>query len=209
MRIGEGLAHAIGWAAMASVAALIGFCGVRRAPIRLFGWSTPLPNARQALAQVGVAVADLACASGALFVLVPDTAPALLPAFVLAYALGIVATALSHVPGGVGVFEAVLIAALPGDRTAMLAALLVYRLVYYLLPLAAGIVLLAWHEGARRRRWRGRLARRVGTVARGVAPLASSAATFLGGAMLLLSGSLGLRGSSAAVYAKGTRSSLD
>jgi phosphatidylglycerol lysyltransferase len=95
----------------------------------------------------------------------------------------------THVPGGLGVFEAVVLAVAPGDRAHLFAGLIVYRLVYYLLPLALAALLLAWREGARSRRV-ARLVGGVQSVATGLSPLLLASATFLGGGMLLLSGSL-------------------
>ncbi|WP_430635968.1 hypothetical protein [Sphingomonas hankookensis] len=175
---------------VALTVALFGACAVVRAPVRLFGFTLPLPGPALLLMQIAIALADIACASAALFVLIPGAAPALLPAFVLAYTLGIVAAVVTHVPGGIGVFEAVVLAVVPMDRATLFAALIAYRLLYYLLPLGLGILVLAWHEGARQRRRSVRFLSGVRAVATGVAPLALSAATFLGGAMLLLSGSL-------------------
>jgi len=110
-----------------------------------------------------------------------------LPSAVLAYALGIIAALISHVPGGIGVFEAVALATIPVDRPALAAALIAYRLLYYLLPLALGIVVLALHEGRQRRL--GRAIAGVRRIASDLAPLLMSAASFMGGALLLLSGS--------------------
>nr|WP_272213318.1 hypothetical protein [Marinicella sp. W31]MDC2879265.1 hypothetical protein [Marinicella sp. W31] len=56
---------------------------------------------------------------------------------------------LSHVPGGVGVFEAVILGAFAtvSDQAAgIAAALLVYRIIYYLLPLLAGVLILVGVE---------------------------------------------------------------
>lgn len=80
---------------------------------------------------------EMAAAIGSLYVLLPAGAAPPLAAFVLvcvgAMLLGIV----SHAPGGVGVFEAAILAALPGARHAEgLVALLLYRLLYNLLPFA-------------------------------------------------------------------------
>jgi phosphatidylglycerol lysyltransferase len=184
------LAHLIGAAILLLAAALVLLCGRARGPLRIRRFTLPLPTAGQALAQIGVAALDTAAAAAALFVLVPDAAPALLPAFILAYALGIVVAVLAHVPGGIGVFEAVVLAVLPGDRSAAFAALIAYRLIYYLLPLGVAVAMLAWREGARRRALPVRLLRETRVVASGIAPLVLAAATFMGGAMLLLSGSL-------------------
>ncbi len=179
-----------GWAIVALAAGLLAACALVRAPLRLFGFTLPLPTPGHLVLQVGIALVDIACASAALFVLIPGAAPALLPAFILAYTLGIVAAVVTHVPGGIGVFEAVVLAVVPVDRATLFAALIAYRVLYYLLPLAFGVLVLAWHEGARQRRRSVRFLSGVRAVATGVAPLALSAATFMTGAMLLLSGSL-------------------
>lgn len=194
LTLGAEQAHALGYAVIAVIAAAFALTWRRGAPARLFGVALPLPGPRQFAAQLLIAAADLACASAALFVLLPGAAPALLPAFVLAYALGITATVVTHVPGGIGVFEAVVLAVLPGDKVALLAALVAYRVLYYLAPLVLGIVLLAWHEG-RRQRGTARWLTGLESAVEGVAPAMLAAAVFAGGALLLLSGSLpALRG---------------
>lgn len=179
-----------GWSIAILAVASLAACALVRKPIRLLGFTIPLPTPTQLLLQIAIALIDIACASAALFVLIPGATPALLPAFILAYALGIVAAVVTHVPGGIGVFEAVVLAVVPAGRATLFAALIAYRVLYYLLPLALGIVVQAWHEGARQRRRSFRFLSGVRAVATGVAPLALSAATFTAGAMLLLSGSL-------------------
>ncbi|PMZ31256.1 hypothetical protein C1X25_35615, partial [Pseudomonas sp. GW247-3R2A] len=56
-----------------------------------------------------------------------------------------------HVPGGVGVFEAILLAAFADTLGAapLAAALLLYRLIYVVLPLLVACVLLLINEGQR------------------------------------------------------------
>lgn len=179
-----------GWTIAILAIASLAACALVRSPIRLFGFTIPLPTPTQLFLQIAIALIDISCASAALFVLIPGATPALLPAFILAYALGIVAAVVTHVPGGIGVFEAVVLAVVPAGRATLFAALIAYRVLYYLLPLALGILVLAWHEGARQRRRSVRFLSGVRAVATGVAPLALSAATFTTGAMLLLSGSL-------------------
>jgi len=50
----------------------------------------------------------------------------------------------SHVPGGLGVFEGAMVLMLPElPRDALLAAMLAYRLIYYLGPLCLATVLFA------------------------------------------------------------------
>lgn len=182
-------ADALGALMLAGFVAALAIAKMAPRPLRVFGFVLPLPAPSHLLAQTAVAMADLACAGAALFVLMPDAAPALLPAFILAYTLGIIVAAVTHVPGGIGMFEAVVLSVLPGDRATLLAALVAYRVIYYLLPLACGVVLLAWHEGRQQRRTRQILSG-AQAIASGLAPTALAAATFAGGAVLLLSGSL-------------------
>ena len=174
-----------------AAALVIAFSKRHNGSIRLFRWTLPLPSAWQATAQISVSIIDLAAASAALFVLVPSATAAAFPVFFLAYALAIITALITHVPGGVGVFEAVMVAALPDvDPAALFAALVLYRVIYYLLPLALGAVLLALHEGARWRRPLGMLVGNARSVATGVAPTMIAALVFLGGIVLLISGAL-------------------
>ncbi|WP_159865145.1 bifunctional lysylphosphatidylglycerol flippase/synthetase MprF [Novosphingobium sp. 9U] len=182
-------ARVLGGILLAVPVALVMAANRLQAPLARWKVHIPLPGRADLIAQILVALVDITCASAALFVLLPDASVAQLPAFVLGYALGLVAALASHVPGGIGIFESVVLAVVPSDRTALFAALIAYRLIYYLLPLALGVVLLAWHE-ARRSRRVNRLFGGVQAVVSNLSPLLLSAATFLSGAMLLLSGSL-------------------
>ena len=187
----------------ASVLQLLGFCllggvavalaGLRRAPypVRLFGWTLMLPSRGQAAAQIGIACIDLTLSSGALFVLLPHSAMALFPAFFLAYTLGIIVALISHVPGGVGLFEAVMLATVPQvARPSLFAALLAYRVVYYLLPLAAAAFLIILHE---RHAWQSPVRRVLSgaeSLGREIAPAVLAMLVAAGGIVLLVSGSL-------------------
>lgn len=147
-----------------------------------------LGTPRQAFALIAISTIDLAAASAALFVLLPHAAPALLPGFVIAYALAITVALVSHVPGGLGVFEAVILATVPADRAGLAAALIAYRCIYYLLPLIAASVMLAMHE------WRSaRLAgsipvAKLRSLSEAIAPQLLALLTFAGAAVLLVSG---------------------
>ncbi|HTN13171.1 MAG TPA: bifunctional lysylphosphatidylglycerol flippase/synthetase MprF [Sphingomonadaceae bacterium] len=187
LRLEPVAAHAIGWAILAAAACCLVACALGPRNVSLFGWSIPLPRPAMALALIGVACLDLAAASLALFVLIPGADPSLIFLFAITYALAIVATLLTHVPGGLGVFEAVLLASLPIGKVPLLAALIAYRVIYYLLPLALGVTVFALYEG-----WQRRVARTftsVRGIANGIAPMLMSAASFMGGGLLLLSGS--------------------
>ena len=157
--------------------------------VEIGGWRTPLPGPVMSASMTIVAALDLAAASAALYILLPAPDASSYPVFFLGYALAIIAALISHVPGGLGVFEAVVIATVPGDKAQLLAALLAYRVVYYLLPLLIAALLLAWHES---RAWHGQakeFAAAGQSLLRELAPPLLAALVFAGGLILLLSGS--------------------
>jgi len=105
-----------------------------------------MPPPRDLGAQALAAVIDVAAASFTLWVLLPADRPDLV-SLVPVYAAAIMIGVLSHVPGGVGVFEAVVLGTLPHGVPPgpALAALLVFRCIYYLLPLASAVLLMVLH----------------------------------------------------------------
>lgn len=133
---------------VAAIAAWMVVCA-RRHELRWRGIALPLPSASLTAGQLGISALDLCFAAAALYALLPTGAADLtftsfLPLFCAAIVLGI----LSHVPGGLGVFEAVLVLALGGElpKDALVAALVVYRLIYFILPLLLATLLLALNE---------------------------------------------------------------
>ncbi|MFW8592901.1 phosphatidylglycerol lysyltransferase domain-containing protein [Cribrihabitans neustonicus] len=91
------------------------------------------------------ALADVAAAGTALWLLLPEGAGVAWPALLTAYALALGAAILSSAPAGAGPLELTLLALLPAaPEAALLAGLLAFRLVYYALPAALAGVLLAW-----------------------------------------------------------------
>ena len=111
--------------------------------------SLALPGARLAVAQLLVAAVDLAACAAIIFIFVPDLGAAAYPAFLAAYTLALGTSVLTHSPGGLGVFEAVMLVLLPDvARDALAAALIAYRLIYYLLPflLALAVILITQRE---------------------------------------------------------------
>ena len=159
--------------------------------LHFWRWTLPIPGYRIAMAQIAVAALDLAAASAALFVLLPNVTLAEWPVFFMGYTLAIITVLITHVPGGVGVFEAVIVSALPSEaRPELVAALLAYRLIYYVFPLLIAGSILAVQEGQRLRHPLNSTLRGVHRAALGIAPTMMSALVFLGGVVLLISGSL-------------------
>lgn len=171
--------------------------GPRPREWRWRGHAFRLPSRGVALRLTAVSVLELACAGAALYVLMPDALPVGFAGFIGVYVLAIFAGLVSTVPAGLGVFEASLLLLLPGETpAAVLAAILVYRAVYYLLPLLLAIGLLL-AETASLAPWREPLRRVAGAARAGAAlwPPLLALLAFAAGALLLLSGSLPLHAS--------------
>jgi len=118
---------------------LLGFLAwsrLRNHPIRIKSWEAPPPSLGMSVAQLFFGTIDIAIVAGVAYVLLPADVSLMYPAFVGIYVLAMLTGALSHVPAGVGVFEAMLLLFLPdADKGALLASLLAFRGIYYLLPL--------------------------------------------------------------------------
>jgi phosphatidylglycerol lysyltransferase len=162
---------------------------VRRTPLRLGRLEVPVPSARLAAGQFVLSILDWGLAAAVLQALLPPSAVPfgeLLGVFLAAQLVGLV----SHVPGGLGVFETLVVLALRPylPASSVLPALVLYRAVYYLLPLAVALALLVADEVSERRAEIAWLGGALGTVTRAVAPRLLAAFTFLAGAVLLFSG---------------------
>src|SRR6185436_7709617 len=162
-----------------------------RRPFVIKGLETTLPSLPVALGQIAVASLDWTFAGAVLYSLLPPSWDLLFLHFLAVFLFAQVAGLVSNVPGGLGIFETVMVLLLPSDlpRPQLLAALVAYRGVYYLLPLLVAAVALGTHEVARHSARMGRLARRVGELAPDVVAPILAASTFLGGLILLISGS--------------------
>ncbi|MFV3403329.1 MULTISPECIES: bifunctional lysylphosphatidylglycerol flippase/synthetase MprF [Pseudomonas] len=142
-----------------------------------------LPGGRLAALQLLITALDVAAAATVLYMLLPEAPP--FGAFVLVYLLALAAGVLSHVPGGVGVFEAILLAAFANQLGAapLAAALLLYRLIYVVLPLLLACVLLLANEARRLL-----FAQQALRAASGLAAPVLAILVFLSGVVLLFSG---------------------
>lgn len=161
-----------------------------RRPLTVRGIALRPPGPGLAVAQVAVALADWLLAAATLYVLLPAghtvTFPVFFGLFLLAQAAGLV----SHVPGGLGVFEAVLIVTLRDQvpAAALLGSLVAFRVVYYLLPFTVGAILLVGYEVRRRRERLAPTVAAMGRLGSAIVPRVLAAATFIAGVVLLFSG---------------------
>jgi uncharacterized membrane protein YbhN (UPF0104 family) len=157
VHLSEPIVMGIGAAMLAVVFAYLIWTKIRAAPVRFRQVEFPLPRLSFSAAQLTVASLDMALMAAVLWVLLPPplsehpmTFAGFLGIFMVAQVIGVG----SQVPGGLGVFEMLMIHVLgDGDSAAaeaaepqVLAALLIYRLIYFVIPLALGAAWLGFHE---------------------------------------------------------------
>jgi len=185
-----GWARVTGAAMLASVTAYLLTALLRRQPLTIRGLEIAPPGPATALTQIMVSTLDWALAGAALYVLMPAELHLSYPNFLAIFLLAQVVGLVSHVPGGLGVFESVVVLLL-GEHApppAVVAALLAFRLVYYLIPLGVAAGILAVHELLERRTHVARVTHALGMWTTGVLPWMFAITTFTAGAILLFSG---------------------
>jgi len=129
------------------LAAYVAWVWVKPRVIGRDGWQVTLPGGPLTLLQIAIGIVDLACCAAAMYMLVPDE-PNL--GFVTVAVIFVAATLLgfaSHAPGGLGVFDAAMMVALwQFDKEDLLAGLLLFRLLYYIIPFVISLAILGARE---------------------------------------------------------------
>ncbi len=143
------MARGLGILCLAAVGLYLLLAWRLKEPLVVRGHEFRMPSVRIAAGQVALGTANFACVAGALHQLMAGAAS--YPQTVTAYVLGNIAGILSHVPGGLGVLEFI-VGSLLGHAEAI-GALIVFRVLYFFLPLLLGGTLLASTEVWR---WRTR-----------------------------------------------------
>ena len=160
-----------------------------RGALEIRGWALRAPGPAIGLTQVALSVLDLSLSSAVLWSLLPAGSHVPFVTFLGAYAAAVIAGIISHVPGGVGVFEAVILFTVPTIPTdALLGSLLAYRAIYYLVPLVFATLLFGAKEFTAQRERFARAQELASLYIAPVVPQIAGALTFLAGALLLFSG---------------------
>ncbi len=141
----------VGWCVLAFFALTLFAAGGKRRKLNLLGRPVKLPSARAGATRLIVGVADWMASASVLFFLLPPSAQDNWLAFAAFFsALHFVAMS-TGAPAGIGVFDAVMLGLNPTDATSgqLAAALVVYRLLSFITPLALGTLGLIVFEGHR------------------------------------------------------------
>jgi uncharacterized membrane protein YbhN (UPF0104 family) len=160
-RLSSGWLFALGLLGLAKDFGYLAFVRLRKAPIRLGGWAVRVPSLGMTALQILVGTLDIVLVSSVLYLLLPDSAQIAFLPFVAVYLASILVGVLSHVPAGLGVLESMLLLLLPHVPPAeLLAAVLLYRVIYEIVPVLLALALWGGFElGSQQGAWR-RLLRR-------------------------------------------------
>ena len=189
LHIEPGAATLLGGGALAVLAVYVLAGAWIRRPFRVWGHDIAFPKPSVAVGQLLLGLCDLSLAAAVLYLCLPASDAVSYMDVVVAFGLALVAGIISHVPGGLGVFDAIVLVSLtpemPGND--VMAGLLVFRIIYYLAPLVvAGLMFGALEAFQARHRIRS-TSRGLGAIISPVVPLVLAACTFMTGAFLLFS----------------------
>lgn len=146
-RLPAAINRLLGLLTLGLIAGYLWWVSIKPRSLTFQGWSLKLPNLRISLAQMLIGALEVCAAGAACYVLLPEGYGITYGAFIAAYVFACILGIVSHAPGGIGVFEATIILALPNVPTEkLLGSLLLFRLCYYILPFALALLLLAGRE---------------------------------------------------------------
>lgn len=162
-------------------------CFFIRKPIHIFKKEFVFPSPGIAIAQFIVAGIDIIAAAGCMYVLLPAHIGLSFVDFLPSYLMAQVAVVLTHVPGGVGIFELVILELThTPDAQVVFAAVLLFRIIYYIIPLLAAALLLAVYEARQRKYVLREAGRWLSVLSHSIAAYL----TFVAGIILLVSAAL-------------------
>ncbi len=123
------------------VASYLAMAALIKRPLKFRRWSMDMPSLPLALGQVTLGVLNYGCVSACLYFGLTALADVAYAGVITAYVIANGAALISHVPGGLGVLESMVLFLLP--ETDAIGALIMFRLVYFLIPLALGGLIFA------------------------------------------------------------------
>lgn len=132
----------IGIACLIPTAGYVGVTAIRDRPLFIRGFSLSMPAQWMVPAQIGIAVADLFVAASVLYVLLPSGADISYLYLLGVFQIALIAGVMSHVPGGLGVFDGILLMMLGPflSTSVVVGAILAFRVIFHILPLTLAAI---------------------------------------------------------------------
>ncbi len=181
----------VGVVLLLALAAFAGWCGSGERSLGRGNATIPLPDAKTVLIQIMLGFIDVGASAAALWVFLPPEAGISFISFAAVFSAAIVLAMISHVPAGIGAFEATVLLALPDvpvEQT--LSALLLWRVAYTLIPFLCASVLFGAYELALSETVAGKTIRHARKLIEPFIPPVIGTLTFIGGIVLLASGAV-------------------
>ncbi len=141
--------HVWGYIFLALIAAYLLACTFYRKPIKIRDFEVTLPPFKLSAMQLVVSAGDFLLASLVLYWLIPHQGnPEInFPTILVAYLTGQIITVLTHVPGGYGILETVLLTFFPEEASvSVVSAVVLFRVIYYFLPFIPATALVLYNE---------------------------------------------------------------
>ena len=141
--------HVWGWLFLASISVYLLACAFYRKPIRIRDFEMTLPPVQLSAMQLMVSAGDFLLASLVLYWLIPHQGnPDInFSTVLIAYLTGQIITVLTHVPGGYGILEMVLLSFFADESSgSVVAAIVLFRVIYYFLPFIPATALVLYNE---------------------------------------------------------------
>ena len=139
--------QAIGVLGLALIASYVLWLAPRQRIVGTGLWCVTLPSARLTLVQIGIGVLDLGAGGLAMYMLLPAEPTVTFVEVLVIYVTATLLGFLSHAPGSLGVFEAAMLIALSQfAKEELLASLLIFRCLYFVLPLILALLVMATRE---------------------------------------------------------------
>ncbi len=181
--------HALGIIFIAATVIYLLFSLIRK-KIKIKKAEFSMPDIRLSAMQIFVSSTDLLLSCLTLFFLLPDYTQVPFFQFFSVYLVGIIIGMLSTVPGGIGVFESIMVVFLSGSiqASSLFGAMLIYRVIYYIGPLVVAMLLLAFVEVYRKKKFIKRIMNIVQRFMPDTIPIILAVLILVGGVILLFSG---------------------
>ena len=142
--LGRPVVLAVGMACLAAAIGYLLLAAFLKQPLRIRDWTLEMPPWRLAAAQLIIGPLNFACVAACLHQTLLAAADLSYFAVATAYVIAVASALITHVPGGLGVIETVVLYLLPEGQ--FIGALVMFRVIYFLVPLCLGAIAFALTE---------------------------------------------------------------
>jgi uncharacterized membrane protein YbhN (UPF0104 family) len=139
--------QAVGAAALTGLVLYLAWVSAKPRALGYEHANVMLPSGPMTLIQIGIGLADLGCCSAVMYLLLPSMPAIAFVPMAVVVVFGTLLGFASHAPGAIGALDMAMLVGLPDfDRAELVATLLLYRLLYFVVPFAVALAGLAFRE---------------------------------------------------------------